>query len=189
MKYKIKVFWNWVFDDIEAESRTEAEQKALSLAGERVEQDNMIAEEYEPPRDWRDIAEEEAKQITEEMELAITEAVAKWKKENKKDVMYQLDNDIAGEIYDDIYQSEDIVDQAWQVADGYFIYNSSDALKEALDCIDRLGDYASDDKGLWEGKTEYWDIINIQAYDALQGAIISFAEDFIKSKIISLLNK
>src|SRR3990172_7674677 len=116
MKYKIKVSWNWIYDDIEAESWPEAKQKALSLASERVEQDNMIAEEYQAPRNWREIAEEEAKTITEELEQEITEAVAKW-------------------------------------------------------------------------KTEYWDIINTQAYDALQGAIISFTEDEIKNKIISLLNK
>ena len=189
MKYKIKVSWSWVYDDIEAESWPEAKHKALSLAGERVEQDNMIAEEYEAPKDWREIAQQEAKTIAEEMELAITEAVKKWKKENKKGGMYQLDDDIAGEIYDAIYQSEDVVDKAWQAAERYFIYNSSDALKKAMDCINRLNDYASGDNELWEGKTEYWDITNIQAYDALQGAIISFTEDEIKSKIISLLNK
>ena len=189
MKYKIKVSWNWIYDDIEAKSWPEAKQKALSLASERVEQDYMIAEEYQPPRNWRETAEEEAKTIAEELEPEIAEAVAKWKNENKKGGMYRLDDDIAGEVYDAIYQSEDVVDKAWQASDRYFIYNSSDALKEAMDCIDRLSDYASGDSGLWEGKTEYWDIINIQAYDALEGAIMSFTEDEVKNKIISFLNK
>ena len=151
----------------------------------------MTAEQYSEPINWREQAEQEGQTMAEDLTNKIGEAVAKWvakwKKENPKGGMYKLFNDIAGEIYDDLYQSEDIVDLAWQSAGNQFIYNSHDALKEAMDCISRLDEYASGDSGLWEGKTDYWDIINIQATDAYRGAIMTFAEEAIKERITELL--
>ena len=187
MKYKIKVSWNWIYDGIEAESLGEAQKKAIQMGAERVDADNMTAEQYSEPINWWEQAEQEGQTIAEELVDKIGEAITKWKKENPKGGMYRLDDDIAGEIYDNLYQSEDISDLAWQSADGRFIYNSNDALKEAMDCISRLDEYASGDSGLWEGKTDYWDIINIQAMDAYKGAVMASSEEAIKERITELL--
>jgi len=79
-------------------------------------------------------------------------------------------------IFDNLYQSEDTCNMVWESIDTRFIYNSTDALKESLDTLADLHEYESGDSGLWEGCTEYADIINRQATDAMSGAIQHYLE-------------
>ncbi|NIA30713.1 MAG: hypothetical protein GWP06_12475, partial [Actinobacteria bacterium] len=52
-----------------------------------------------------------------------------------------------------------------------------------------LDEYASGDEGLWEGLTEHWDIINRKAWDALNGAILSFLNEKLKELIQAEMDK
>ena len=130
---------------------------------------------YEEPRNWHAYAKELAEDAYNNYSLQ--EAVEKAASEQSG----------VDEAYEELYQGRagntDLYDIAWEVADSQFIYNHRKALIEALECIDELEDYASGDSGLWEGKTEYWDIINIQAYDALNGAIMHYLEEIVREKL------
>lgn len=184
--YKIEVSFSRVYD-IEAETKQKAEEIALEKASKDLNNPvgTLRTAEYIPPIDWRERAEEEGLDICSDLSEEIESAVEEYTEKNGIQDIEQATDD----IYESLYQDEDIPNHAHEKADGYFIYNSTDALKEAMDCIDRLDEYASGDSGLWEGKTEYWDIINIQAYDALNGAIMQYAEEKIKSCITDMLDK
>lgn len=123
-KYKIKVSWNWIFDDIVAENLAEAKQEARLLASERMDNDNLELSEYREHMNWFNQAKEDAKKIVDEMSEITKEAVEKYKAEKDAE-------EIADDIYEDFYQNQDLVYKASMQADGYFICNSHDALKDA----------------------------------------------------------
>jgi len=187
MEYKIKVSFERVFK-VEADKQSEAEEKALNKAVEYLTDGTdykeavkcgLRSEEYKEPANWRQRAEEDARDLVENLSDTITEAVKD--KKNKED---------ADLIFDAIDNEEDISGRALETADGCFIYRSTDAVIEALNCINRLSDYSDfkeTDSGLWEGKEEAEDIINIKATFTLANAIGAKAEEIIREKIKNLL--
>lgn len=151
--------------------------------------------EEKPPINWTKRADEDAETLCDDMEDDIKKAVASFIAGNDAETLkeiknnakyYSIDDEVAN-IYDDLYQDEDIANRAWEYADGNFIYNSTSHLIEAMNCLEDLSDYGSGDSGLWEGKTEYWDIINIQAMDAYQGRTMYTAQEKIKDEIHAVL--
>lgn len=197
MKYKIKVDFSRIYD-IEAESRNRAEEKAREMGVEEVEAitdkfsgDDLSyrlfeVREYEEPRNWRQEAEEDGRSLAGDIAEEIKSAVADYKAKNEIKDGEDI-SDIINEIYDDLYQDEDIRFKAVEYADGQFIYNSIDAIIEALQCIDRLSDYEETDNGLWEGLKTIEEQINARATYTYSNAIYDSAETAIKSKIEALL--
>lgn len=198
--YKIKVSFEKVFE-VEAENQSiaidKAEIEALYFIKSAIkDQDTGIlrAEQYQEPISWYSQAEELGKDIANYIEDEIKSTVADWQAKNpekvglleENDDSFDIDSEIQ-EIFDELYQSQDISSRALEYADGYFIYNSSDALVDAMKCINILSEYEETDSGLWEGKEDYWDIINIKATFTLSGAIMHFAEEAIKERIEELL--
>jgi len=53
-----------------------------------------------------------------------------------------------------------------------------------MTCIDQLAEYFDDDPGLWEGKTNYWDIINTQAVYTL----INYVDNALYQKLEEIIN-
>lgn len=197
MKYKIKVDFSRIYE-VEAENRNKAEDKAREMGVEEVEMltdkfsgDDLSyrlfeVKEYQEPINWREQAEKEGKQVAEDLEEEIKKAVADYK--DKSGIKEGEDiNEIAKEIYDDLYQDEDIKYKANEYADGQFIYNSLDAITEALQCIDRLSDYEETDNGLWEGLKTIEEQINARATFTYANAIYNSAEEAIKGRIETLL--
>lgn len=190
-EYKIKVSFERVYT-VQAEDSYSARLEAKSHAVDDLEgeglSERLEAQEYEEPRDWDKEAEENGEAICSDIEDVIKEKVEAWKKDHVGDNYAEADDDDIAEIWDDVCQDEDIHNRAWEYSDGYFIYNSTKANQEKMDCINDLADHASGDRGLWEGKTEVDEILSIQACDALEGATMYYAEEKIKEKIAELLN-
>lgn len=197
-KRKLEVTFSRVYE-VEAETWNDCENVAKEKAMKELTEQNLFnvlrTEEYKEPTNWHREAEELGHSIATDIEKEIKKVVSDWKAKNPSGVI-EIENgvqvadntdEVSKEIFDELYQSEDISERAWEYADGYFIYNSTDALRNAMDCMDSLSEYDSGDSGIWEGKTDYWDIINIQATDALRGAIYHFAEEAVKEKIAELL--
>lgn len=199
-KYKIKVSFEKVFE-VEAENQSLAMDKALVKANNEIAENSgkelyhfFNTEEYKEPINWYNQAEELGKDVANGIEDEIKSAVADWQAKNpekvglleENDGSFDIDLEIQ-EIFDELYQSEDISSRALEYADGYFIYNSSDALIDAMSCFDRLSEWEETDSGLWEGKENYWDIINIRATFTLSNAIMHLAEEAIKERIAELL--
>lgn len=190
--------------DVEAADKYDAQKIAKcrawgSLLNEQPEPHEdappyaLTAEQYEEPTNWSTEAESLGKDVAGDLENEIAEAVRTYKDSKEGDKgdeeaeAVEYDEDDVNEIYDELYQSEDLSDRAWEMADGYFIYNSTAALIKAMECIDELSDYASGDSGLWEGVEEYERIIQIQATDALRGGVMNEIEEAVKAKIADLL--
>ena len=165
---------------VNAESKKEAVPKLQELA-QKLDPINFWGiEEKNEPTNWHNLAENEAEIIFESNEKEIDEAIKKEIGTGKDDV------DV---IFHKIYQQFDVNYWTWESADGNFIYNSNDALCEALDCLSDLGEFEETDSGLWDSRTNYWDIINIKATYTLGNAIYSELEDKIKSRIETLLSQ
>ncbi len=182
--YKIKVFFEKVVE-VEADSLRDARDMAIEKVGRDYFDDvravsDFNAEEHEEPINWRERAKSDAMDAMENYNLtdAVVEAVDKAESDTSVD-----------DIYEKIYQEKDLCDIAWQIVDGIFIWNDSESLKDAMECINRLDEYASGDSGLWEGCTEHYDIINRQADDAFRGAVMHSLEELIREKISELLIK
>lgn len=192
-EFKIKVSFERIFT-INAESSYEAKEKAKKqLADKYFSEDKKFteiitalfeAEEYEEPRNWHTTAEENAKDIVNNLEEEIKTAVKEYVEKNGKEI---LPSETANDIYDDLYQDEDLWNHANESADGYFIYNSTKATQEKMDCINDLNDYSSGDSGLWEGITDVDQILSIQATETLSDGIMNYLEEQIKAKVESFL--
>lgn len=171
--------------DIEAESSYKACDKAIADLSELCRQSPIQAtakaEEWQEPLNWSKEAERMALSAMSDYSLddAVKEAAAKC--------------ETVDDAYEEIYQgrvgdqSHFLSDISNELADGTFIYNSSDALKEAMDCIDELQEYASGDDGLWQGQTDYAAIIQIQATDALSGAITAELEVLCRAALSEIM--
>ena len=188
MKYKIKVSRNWIFDDIEAESWEEAKHKAVLLASEQVDADNMIAERYSEPINWREQAKEEGKALAEDLEDDTKRLVYKWQSENENNALKKDENEAVADIFDELCQKTDITSQAMEYADGQFIYlNTAEAI-EALQAINELHEWEETDNGLWgDSQESQEEQINAKATYTYSNAIYSFAEEAIKERITELL--
>ena len=142
---------------------------------------------------WSDAAEEFGEEIANELLDAITKKVQAWKEKNafcdeNGTLIFDCDKIyVVNDLYNELYQEEDVSNFAWEYSDGRFIYSSIDELVDALRCINELEKFACNDTGLWQGKTDYFDIINIKATDALQGAVLHYAEETIKAEILAQL--
>jgi len=208
--YKVVVEYARTFE-IEAESlgeaRLQAEERAsdqfIEACKNEIEQGYSAmrhlfnTSEHKEPMDWRAQAEGMGKDIAGDLSDEIAVGVKQYRENNEDGVRealkegdeYDADSDAVKEIYDELYQSDDIVNRAWEYADGHFIYNNTSALIEAMQCIDELSEYSSGDRGLWEGVEEYERIIQIQATEALEGGILASAEEAIKEEIADALNR
>lgn len=192
-KYKIEVSYTRVFE-IDADDSYDAREKARQRALDDVKEittRGFDAREWEAERNWTQEAEDGGQSIADELDEVVKEAVRVYKdsKEGAKssDTVEYDETDVQS-VFDIIYQEEDTWNKASEYADSYFMYNSTDALVEAMHCIDELENYASGDSGLWEDQSDYASIINIQACDALRGGVHSYAEDIIKVTISDLLS-
>lgn len=193
--YKIEVSYSRVLE-IEAEDSYKAREAAKVDAAKSLREADAIrwldAKEYEPKTNWLKEAEEDGGCLADDIADKIEENVRNYRdsKEGDKDEKaeaIEYDESDVQEIFDGIYQEEDTYYRASEYADGRFIYNSIDALTDAMQCIDELDNYASGDSSLWEGQNDYASIINIQAADAFCGAVHSYAKDAIKARISELL--
>lgn len=207
-KYKIKVDFSRTYE-VEGVNDYEAKNTAQFKAVEEIEnlqeQFNgtdltsrlFRAEEYQEPRNWRKETEEDGQSVATDIEDKIKSAVEDWEKENPEmveeleekkedEVSFDVDDEVS-EIFDKLYQDEDIHYRATEYADGNFIYNSTDAIIEALQCIDELSDYEETDKGLWEGMDSIEEQINARATYTYANAVYHSAEEAIKERLHDLI--
>lgn len=186
-KFKIKISFERIMD-IEAEDEYKAKDIAENIIKNQtysnVSDIPFYVGKYEEPRDWYRMAQENAKDIVNSLKEEISKAVDEYVERNGKDI---IPSESANDIYDLLYQDEDLWNHANESADGYFIYNSTKANQAKLDCINDLAEYASGDSSLWEGISDANTILARQAYDALSGGIMSCLEDQIKEMVESLL--
>ena len=144
-------------------------------------------EEYTELINWRGYVEREAKnafndyglrnKVDENIKTKIS-IYTEEKQSGENDLALDPE-EIAEQVYDDLYQSEDLFNIACEMADRQFINFHNKGLMEALDCMDDLGDYLEKDSGLWENEKNPRQIILIQATFTLAHAI----NDFLQTKI------
>jgi len=153
-------------------------------------------EEYEEPTNWRKEAESYAEEAMDSYNLKeeVDKAVSILTKHITSGQPTEVDvEEEAQEIYDDLYQDEDLYHIASELADGRFIYSHTKGLMEALSCMDDLGDYLETDSGLWEGEKDPNQVILLQATYTLASAINAALEETIKAyaaeKIQEFLDK
>ena len=212
-KYKIKVEFSRIYE-IETGDNHEAQTKAQSQAVEEIEKLQDLysgtdltsrlfrVEEYQEPTDWCKEAEEDGNSLATDLEDVIVSAVNVYKKDNsevnkaiaetkkkrKADKAYMGGNEnVIDEIFDKLYQGEDINYKATEYADGQFIYNDRESIKEALDCINELSAFEETDSGLWEGMKSIEEQINARATYTYANAIYDSAERIIRERITELL--
>ena len=194
----MQVAFSRVFE-VEAESQSEAREKAEKEMLEVIENKGSMyfnTDEYKEPLDWKAQAHDQGLSLASDIEDEIAEAVKSYREDHADEIKeahkegneYDEDSDEVREIWDDIYQDVDTYHRATEYADGSFIYRSTDAVIEALQCINELSDYEETDRGLWEGTEEVEDIINIKATYTLSHAIHAEAEKEIKERIADALN-
>ena len=191
-----------------------AQTKAQSQAVEEIEKLQDLysgtdltsrlfrVEEYQEPTDWCKEAKEGGNSIATDLEDVIVSAVNVYKKDNsevnkaiaetkkkrKADKAYMGGNEnVIDEIFDKLYQGEDINYKATEYADGQFIYNDRESIKEALDCINELSAFEETDSGLWEGMKSIEEQINARATYTYANAIYDSAERIIRERITELL--
>ena len=212
-KYKIKVEFSRIYE-IETGDNHEAQTKAQSQAVEEIEKLQDLysgtdltsrlfrVEEYQEPTDWCKEAEENGNSLATDLEDVIVSAVNAYKKDNsevnkaiaetkkkrKADKAYMGGNEnVIDEIFDKLYQGEDINYKATEYADGQFIYNDRESIKEALDCINELSAFEETDSGLWEGMKSIEEQVNARATYTYANAIYDSAERIIRERITELL--
>ncbi len=205
--FKIKVEFARIYE-IEAEDNHEAQTKAQSQAVEEIEKfqdlydgEDLInrllkTEVYQEPTDWSNQAKEEGKRFASDIEDEIKLVVENWQKENTEDIkkgekIPEMDenekDEIVNTIFDKLYQDEDIHYKVTEYADGQFIYNDRESIKEALDCIDELSAFEETDSGLWEGMKTIEEQLNARATYTYANAIYDSAERVIRERITELL--
>ena len=212
-KYKIKVEFSRIYE-VEGANIYEVESNAQFKAVEEIEdlQEQykgidltarlFRVEEYVEPTNWCNQAEEEGKSVASDIEDAIVsvvnaykkdnsevnKAIAETKKKRKADKAYMGGNEnVIDEIFDKLYQGEDISYKATEYTDGQFIYNDRESIKKALDCIDELSAFEETDSGLWEGMKSIEEQINARATYTYANAIYDSAERIIRERITELL--
>ncbi len=151
------------------EIRAESKEEAVKII-KKAESDKLDYwfEEQEEPTNWREYAKDYAKDIFDYLEL--------------KDYKKKIDKDKSNvdEVFDEIYQEEDLTYKAQEQADGSFIYNGTEAVKEALDCINELSEWEETDNGLWDRMDSAEEQTNTRATYTLSNAIYYFLEEMIK---------
>jgi len=175
-KYNIKVYFER-FIEVEANGIKEAEEKALKQVKAEIDKEKKIrfeVKENELPINWYKYANEEANDIINNYRDEIDEFINTEIGKNESD---------ENEIFDKLYQEKDLIDWAHMAADNRFIYNSTDALIEALQCIDRLSEWEETDSGLFEGLKTIEEQINARATYTLSNAIYAKLEEQLKDLI------
>ncbi len=163
--------------EIRAENSLEAKNKIIEMA-KNNEIDERYLKKIDEPIDWQNQAKENAKDIFEEQKEEFDKIIKEQIKRGEKD---------HNEIYDVIYQEFDLTNLSCESADGTFIYNDTDSIKEALDCINELDEYEETDNGLWEGMERVEEQINARATYTLSNAIYHYLEEEIKDYIAEKL--
>lgn len=187
-KFKIEVKFSEIFE-VEGIDTYEAKQKAKQEALKSIEEhkeNGLNANEYTPTTNWKEEAEAEAEGIVKEIKLQITEAVREWKESNEGLEAGESDID---EISQRIQDEVDYRHLALEYADGKFIYNDNESIKEALDAISWLEEYEETDAGIWQGIESPKEQINAKATYTYANALTAKTEETIKEAITQELAK
>ena len=150
--------------DVIAKNKTEAADKILEYIADPHSTDIY---EVEKETNWKDYSNMLADETFEEFESLIIESIIE---------------DCNQEAYE-IMDQHNIKDRIWETCNGIFIYTNPADIIDALRLLRDYGSHTPDEPSFWEGKIDYWDIINAQATYTMESLVFEKVENLIDERI------